>query len=102
MEDMRMRNAIMAIISILLLIAQLAAMSVVLLSGFELVEPMVFGMYSAGVLGLLAISVPIDAFVIITIALLVIEASRATRVPGRHWWSRTTKEIVPEPPIEQH
>jgi hypothetical protein len=99
---MRKRNVIMAIISIFLLIAQLAAMVLVLLAGPALTELVVFGTLSAVVLGLLVISVPIDAFVIISIAFLVIEASRATRIKGRHWWSRTPNEMVPEPPPEQH
>ncbi len=60
-----------------------------------------FGGSSDSVLtGLALLSFPVFIFVIITIILLTIEASRATRVKGAHWWLRPTRGL--EPPSTIH
>jgi hypothetical protein len=46
-------------------------------------------------LGIVILAFPILIFVMITVILLTIEASRATRVKGKHWWLRPTQ--YPEP-----
>lgn len=87
---MRKRNLAMAIISIILLMSQLALMAGVVVYGNSLAGPLLFGTISSVVLiVVLAISLPIDIFVMITLILMLVEVSRATRTRGRHWWSRS-------------
>jgi hypothetical protein len=85
---MKRRNAIMAALSIIFLILLLFTMVLAAGSAPNALASLAFGgsLHNA-LVGLVIISFPVFSFVIITIILLVMEASRATRVPRKHWLS---------------
>lgn len=85
---MRRRNAIAAVVSIILLIVLLGIMLSIafsgILFGFDLVDRLVFGGITFLLwIGVVILAVPIFIFVIITIIWLVLEARAATKLVAR-------------------
>ncbi len=98
---MKRRNAIMAALSIFFLVLLLLTMMLALVSAPNALSSLVFGGSSHDALvGMAVLSFPVFIFVMLTIIMLVIEDSRATRIRGRHWWLRPTRNL--EPPSTIH
>lgn len=72
----------------------MAAMVLAVSTGMGSFGQLVFGGFTYAVLvGVVVLAFPILIFVMITIILLAIETSRATRVAREHWWSRRPREV---------
>jgi hypothetical protein len=98
---MKRRNAIMAALSILFLVLLLFTMVLALVSAPNALASLVFGGSAHDALvGMAFLSFPVFIFVMLTIILLIIEDSRATRMKGAHWWLRPTR--ANEPPSTIH
>jgi hypothetical protein len=98
---MRRRNAIMAALSIIFLVLLSFTMVLALVSAPNALGSVFLGGSAHDALvGMAILSFPIFIFVMITIILLIIEDSRATRVKGTHWWLRPTRPS--EPPSTIH